>query len=179
MRLRLAVPFLFFVLPAALLVAARARPGQGASEKREPLFFVQMAANIAGNVQHGSLDGFLGMYLDSRSWASGLKDADLGPFLKLNEAKLGRSAACLFSAEKDAAACVYFDGDIPFGVAAVKAGAGGRLDGDAIAKAYQAVTKEMLKEGGQDLRFSPFSVNTDDGRELPAFVIRATPKRTT
>jgi hypothetical protein len=148
-----------------------AKPGaeKPTPEKKDPLFFVKIAAAVAGNVQQASLNGFLGLYVDSQNWASGLKDSDLGPFLKAQEAKPGRSAACLFSNNKDVAVCVYFDSDTPFGVAAVKAGASGKIEASDVSAAYQAISKEMLKKGEQELRFEPGDAATDDGVSLPAF----------
>jgi hypothetical protein len=34
----------------------------------------------------------------------------------------------LFTARKDAAVCTYFDGDVPYGVAAVRAEASGKIE---------------------------------------------------
>lgn len=158
------------VLAAAFLASASAQnqPDQG---KKDPLAFVKIAAAIAGNVRHESVNGFLGIYLDEEHWAAALKDGDLGPFMKIKEAKAGRSAACLFSETKDAAVCVYFDGDTPFGVAAVKASSSGKIDPEAIAAAYKPVTKDMLKKGFVELTFTPSEIATDDGQPLPAFLV--------
>lgn len=160
-----------------MLVSAAVAQNQSTPEKADPLFFVKTAADVAGNVQKSSLDGYLGIYVSEQNWQAGLKDSDLGPFLKLKEAKAGRSAALLFSSAKDAAICVYFDGKAPFGVAAVKAGTGGSGGGGGgiqasdIAAAYQAVSKEMLKKGEQEWHFNADDVNTDDGVTLPGFQI--------
>ena len=71
----------------------------------------------------------------------------------------------IFSQSKDAAVCVYFDGDSAFAVAVL---------GDKIEP--MAVTKEMLKNGDGELKFSESSINTDDGEPLPAFLVTATSK---
>jgi hypothetical protein len=156
------------VILAVALVAAGAaqnQPNQGKSEKKGPLFFAKIAADIAVNVQHKSINGFLAIYVDEQDWAAGLKDGDLGPFLKVKEAKPGRSAVFIFSQEKDAAVCVYFDGDSAFAVSVL----GGKIE-------PVAVTKEMLKKGAEELKFSESSINTDDGQPLPAFLVAATSK---
>jgi hypothetical protein len=140
------------------------------------LFFVKIAAGIADNVQHETVNGALAIYLDDQHWAAGLKDGDLGPFLKVKEAKPGRSATCLFRESKDSAVCVYFDGDSAFGVAAVKAGAGGKIEASNIAAAYKPITKEMLKKGTEALTFTPGQITTDDGQPLPAFVVATATK---
>jgi hypothetical protein len=168
------------VLPLVVLAGAlgsaagvQNRPDQG---KQDPLFFAKIAANVAANVQHETVNGSLAIYMDDQKWAAGLKDGDLGPFLRLKEAKPGRSAACLFSQNKDAAVCVYFDGDSPFGVAAVKAGASGRIEASDIAAAYKPVGKEMLKQGSEEFSFAPTDISTDDGQPLPAFAVATAPK---
>jgi hypothetical protein len=177
MKSRIALSFLvaFFavILAAAQNQPAPAKPGaeKSAAEKKDPLFFVKIAADVAGNVQQASLNGFLGLYIDPQNWASGLKDSDLGPFLKVKEAKPGLSAACLFSPNKDVAVCVYFDGDTPLGVAAAKAGASGKIEAADISAAYKPISKEMLKKGDKELRFDQGDVSTDDGQTLPAFSI--------
>ncbi len=180
MKSQVAVSLILAGLLTASLAAAQNQPGPAGAEKKEsqkdPLSFVKIAADIAGNVQPGSLNGFLALYIDDQSWASGLKDGDLGPFLKVKEAKPGRSAACLFAPAKDVAICVYFDGDTPFGVTAVKAGASGKIEAGDVPGAYKDVSKEMLKKGEQELRFEPGDAATDDGRAVPAFLVATGPK---
>lgn len=159
---------------AGILISALAfAQTQPAPEKADPLVFVKTAASIAGNVQHDSLDRFLGIYVSEEHWSSGSKDSDLGPFLKLKEAeaKPGRSVIFFFSDSKDAAICVYFDGQTPFGVAAVRAGASGGIQAADVAAAYKPVSKDMLKKGDQEWHFTQSGVNTDDGTSLPAFQI--------
>jgi hypothetical protein len=146
------------------------------TESKEPLFFARIAADVAGNVQSKSLNGFIAIFVEPKNWAAGLKDSDLGPFMKVKEAKAGRGAACLFSDAKDVAICVYFDGDAPFGVAAVTVGAGGKIEDKDVAAAYKAVTKDMLKKGDVELSFAPSDLNTDDGTPLPGFQITSTAK---
>lgn len=149
---------------------------QASPEKKDALYFIKIATDVAGNVQPGPLNGFLGLYIDQQNWASALKDSDLGPFVKVKEAKPGRSAACLFSAAKDAAICVYFDADTPFGVAAVKAGASGKIEAGDVSAAYKPISKDMLKKGDQEFKFTPGDAATDDGQSLPAYVVTTSAK---
>jgi hypothetical protein len=170
-----------FLLAALITVVARAQspssqPGAEKAEKAEkkdPLFFVKIAADIAGNVQTQSLNGYLAIYIDSQAWASALSDGDLGPFMKLKEGKAGRSAACLISDARDAGVCVFYDGDTPFGVASVKAGASGKIEAKDVETAYKPVSKEMLKKSEKELHFEPGDVAADDGQTLPAFQVSA------
>jgi len=165
----------FVVLAGALAAAASVQnePNQEKSkskDKNDPLSFIKVAADVAGNVQRETVNRSLGLYVAEGNWASGLNDGDLGPFLKLKEAKPGRSAACLFTQAKDSAVCVYFDGQSPFGVVAVKAGANGGIQPQAISAAYKAISKEMLKHTAE-LTFTPTTLATDEGQELPAFLV--------
>jgi hypothetical protein len=145
------------------------------SAKMDSLAFVQTAADVAGNLHHGSLDNYLGIYIDAKTWPDGLKDGDLGPFLKGQEAKPDRSAACLFSSAKDAAVCVYFDGEKAYGAASVHAGSSGKIEDKDVASAYKIVTKELLEKASAKLRFEATEVNADDGAALPAFQITVMP----
>src|SRR5258708_28760442 len=110
------------------------------------------------------------MYLEPEKWEAGLKDSDLGPFLKLKEQKPGRSAVCFFPQSKNAAIVVYFDGGTAFGMTAVKAGASGKIEASDISAGYKAVTKKMLKTTGQELHFNQVQINLDDGTPLIAYV---------
>ena len=165
------VPVSLPLILAAMLVPAFAFSQiQPAPDSADPLYFVRIAADATANIQHDA-DGRLGIYVSEQNWAEGLKDGDLGPFLKIKDAKPGRSAACLFTLAKDSAVCVYFDGKSAFGVAAVKAGDGGSIKPEDISAAYKAITKDMLKKSDKELHFNPGDVNTDDGVVLPAFIV--------
>ena len=166
----LAFAVLFMVVPA--LTPAQSSQ-KNTDEKKEPLFFVKIAADVATNIGQQSLNNFLAIYIASRNWEAAGKDGDLGPFMTVKEAKgkEGHSAACLFSSNKDAGLCVYFDGETPFGVAAVKAGANGKIDPGTVAAAYKPVSREMLKKSDQKLNFSSGDASTDAGQPLPAFLI--------
>ena len=158
---------------AALAVAQNAPAAD--KDKKDPLVFVQTAADVAGNLGHESLNNYLGIFIDPKNWAAGLKDGDLGPFLKAQEAKPDRSAACLFSSSKDAAICVYFNGDKAYGVSAVHAGNSGKIEDKDVTAAYKAVTKDLLEKTSAKLRFDESGVNTDDGVALPGYQITVIP----
>ena len=165
----------FVVLAGALAAAASVQnelnqEKSKSNDKNDSLSFIKVAADVAGNVQRETVNNSLGLYVGEGNWASGLNDNDLRPFLKLKEAKPGRSAACLFTQAKDSAVCVYFDGQSPFGVVAVRAGANGGMQPEAISDGYKAISKEMLKHTGE-FSFSPTNLATDEGQELPAFVV--------
>jgi len=181
MKFRTVISLVFVGACLAALATAQNAPAPDKSDKSkdiakmDPLAFVQTAADVAGNLRHGSLANYLGVYVDAKSWPDGVSDGDLGPFLKTQEAKPGRSAACLFSSAKDAAVCVYFDGDKAYGATSVHAGSSGRIEDKDIAAAYKAVTKELLEKSGPKLRFEATEVNADNGAALPAFQITVMP----
>jgi hypothetical protein len=192
MKSRAVVPFLLAAMLAVLSAAQnqpaakkpvpekpaaqKASPEKPAAETKDPLSFARTAADVAANVQSQSLDGYLAIYIDDKNWADGLKDSDLGPFLKIQEAKPGRSATCFFASGKDAATCVYFDGDTPFGVAAAKVGASGQIQAADIQAAYKPVSKEMLKKATAEINFNASDINTDEGTPLPAFQVTVAEK---
>ena len=170
-----------FLIVGALLISgltlAQSKPD---AEKRDARYFVKIAANVASNVQQRNLNGYVAVYFDSQSWASGLKDRAMAPLLKLQEEKTGRSAVLFFPPTRDATISVFFDGDSPFGVAAVKAGYSGRLEAGDISAACKPVSKEMLKETGQEFQFNQLKGRdfvTDDGIPLVAFEVSVTDKK--
>ena len=164
------------IVLAGVMATAALAQNQPQQKQLEPLALVKIAADVALNVQHDTVGRSLGIYISSQNWGSGLKDGDLGPFLKVKEAKADRSAVCFFTEQKDSAVCVYFDGNTPFGVTAVKAGSSGKIEAGDVAPTYKPVSKDMLKKGAEELSFSENTVNADDGQELPAFVVSAKAK---
>lgn len=160
---------------AVLLVTALAAQNKAGTETKDPLPLVKIAANIGSNIQDRNLNGFLAIYIDSQSWAAGLKDGDLGPFLKLKDAKPGRSAVLIFSPEKDTAIAVFFDGDSVIGATSAKAKSG-KIDASDISP-VKPVAKEALKDKLQDWEFTKGDVATDDGQPIPGFQISSPAKK--
>lgn len=173
MKLRMIARFVIATLLLAGLATGQDKPD---AEKKEPLSLVKIATNVAINSQDQELNGFFAIYVDAKSWPSGLKDGDLGPFLKLKDEKPGRSAVLFFSSDKDSAISVFFDGDSPFGVTAAKA-KNGKIEASDISAAYKPVLKEMLKETGQEFQFTQFDVAADDGQPVTGFQITSTGKK--
>jgi hypothetical protein len=167
---------LAFAVLAGVVASVAYAQNQPQEKRKEPLSFVKIAVDIAGNVQHDTVNGLLGIYISEQNWAAGLKDGDIGPFLKVKEAKADRSAVCFFTNMKDVGICVYFDGDNPFGVTALKAGSNGRIEAGDIAATYKPVTKDMLKKGSEEISFTEGEVATDDGQPLPAFMVAVAAK---
>jgi hypothetical protein len=174
MKFRMATLLVLITLFVSGIAQAQS---QATPEKRDPQSRIQIAINVTSNAQHQNLDGYLAIYVDPEKWAAGLKDGDLGPFLKLKEQKPGRSAVFLFSPSKDSAIGVYFDGGTAFGMTAVKAGASGKIEASDISAGYKAVTKEMLKETGKEFQFEPSEISTDDGEPLPGYLITSATKK--
>ena len=174
MKFKMIAPFLAALLVSGLALA-QSKPEDS---KKDPLPLLKIAANIAGNIQDRNMDGFLVIYIDSQTWAAGLKDGDLGPFLKLKESKPGRSAVLFFPGEKDTGIAVFFDGDTAFGASAVKA-KNGKLDPNDISTAYKPVAKEMLKDSGKNWEFNKGDVATDDGQAVTAYQMNSPGKKLT
>jgi hypothetical protein len=176
MKFRILSCFIAAFLISAL-ATAQSQPGAAKdAEKSGPLALVKTAAKIAGNTQPQDFNNFLAVYVDSQTWSAALKDGDLGPFLKLKEEKPGRSAVLFFSPEKDIAISVFFDGDAAFGVTSAKAKSG-KIEASDISAAYKPVSKEMLKDAGQELQFNKSDVITDAGQALTAYQITSADKK--
>lgn len=171
MKFQVIAPLLVGALIAPALAAVQSKT---TTEAKDPLPLVKIAANVGSNIQDHSLSGFLAIYIDSQSWASGLKDGDLGPFLKLKDAKPGRSAVLIFSPEKDIAIAVFFDGDSAIGATRAKAKSGKIESGD-ISPA-KPVAKDALKQPATDFEFTKGDVATDDGQPVPGFQINSPAK---
>jgi hypothetical protein len=175
MKLRMIAPYVIATLLISGLATGQSKPD---SEKKDPLSLVKIAANVVSNSQHQDLNDFLVIYVDQESWAAALKDSDLGPFLKLKETKPGRSAVLFFSPDKDVAMSVFFDGESAFGVTAAKA-KNGKIEASDISSAYKPVSKDMLKETGQEFQFTKGDIATDDGQPLTGFQITSASKKPT
>ena len=174
MKFRLAASLVLITLFVAGVAVAQ-KPAT--PEKTDPLVLAQIATTIASNTQHQSFDGDLAIYVPPEKWAAGLKDSDLGPFLKFKEQKPGRSAVLIFPPSKGSAICVYFDGAAAFGITAAKADASGKIAASDISSGYKTVTGEMTKETGQEFHFKSGDINTDESEPLTAYQITSTSKK--
>jgi len=134
MKLRMATLVLIALFVSSLTQAQN----QASPAKSDPQSLIQIAVTVTSNAQHQSADGYVAIYIEPEKWPAGLKDSDLGPFLKLKEAKPGRSAVCLFSPSKDVAISVYFDDGAAFGITSAKANASGKIEASDITAGYKA-----------------------------------------
>ncbi|HLW52357.1 MAG TPA: hypothetical protein VKW06_05905 [Candidatus Angelobacter sp.] len=166
MKIALALAFVAGLAASPAIQAQKLDP-----DGKEAIPYVREAVDIAGNVQQGSLNNFLAVFVTYRDSDQAAKDGDLGPFMKVKEAIPigGRTTVCLFSPKKDDAICVYFDDKKPFGLVAVKAGTDGKF-GDAN-DAYRRVTREMLQKPSRQFKFTEQTVTTDYGAGLTGFQI--------
>jgi hypothetical protein len=177
MKFRVLLSFLFAALLAVLASAQTPSDTEKHdAENRDPLYFVKIATDVAGNLQGHSMKGSIAIYIDQKTWKGGLEDGDLGPFIKLKEAKPGRSVACLSSQKKDFLTCVYFDYGTPFGVASVQAGASGSIDASTVPGAYKDISKDLLKKRDDDLYFKSLTISSDNGEPLVAYMITSASK---
>ncbi len=142
------------------------------NKKNEAQSFAMQAARIISNAQHKTPAGYLAIPVNQKDWTTLLKDKDLGPFLKLKEPKPNLSVVVLIlNPEESATFCVYFDDVSPIGMVALPPAPGGKIDAGEVAKAYKTVSKDMLKEGDEELLLSDGEVSSDDGQPLVAFNI--------
>lgn len=141
---------------------------------REALPFVQVAAVVADRVRHRSLNNYTGVYISEDNWSWASQDDYIGPFLRVKFAKPRpeRSAACVFSPDKEIALCVYFDGHTPFGLTTIRVGVSGHVEPHRVALSYEGLANKLLKNSEQKLDFTPMPLTSDDGRTLPGFQLK-------
>jgi hypothetical protein len=159
-----------FLLLAAVAMLAAQIPLCAAQDK-EWLKFDRTAADVARNAQSDSIDGYLAIYIDPANWKAAAVDGDLGPFVQAQEASPSRSMACLFSADKSNAFCVYFDGSRAYGLTALKVDKGRSFSSSAVAASYKPITPDLLKKVPGKIDFKPAQITLDNGQPLRAFVV--------
>src|ERR1700730_6181224 len=140
----LAVALLFASLAVAQGQPAKDQPSKDQPSKDQPskdqpsqedigIRYARMALNVASLTQHQSMDGYLAVFVDDKSWTKLTKDGDLGPFLKLKEQKAERRMVYMLPNSPDGLrVVVYFDGPAATGVAAFTPGPDAKIDADAV-----------------------------------------------
>ena len=174
------------LLLASLAVAqgqpAKDQPSKGQPSKDQPsqedigIRYARMALNVASLTQHQSMDGYLAVFVDDKSWTKLTKDGDLGPFLKLKEQKAERRMVYMLPNSPDGLrVVVYFDGPAATGVAAFTPGPDAKIDADAV----KPVPKETLKavDAAGGWTFDREDVTSDDGDPVPAYRIAKSESR--
>ena len=160
-----------FPLLLALGILVVQLPSSAAQDK-DALKFVRIAADVASNVQTGSIDEYTAIYIDEENWKAAAADSDLGPFIQAQEAGAARSMACLFSAAKDNAVCVYFDGTRAYGVTALQSERNSPFTSAAASASYKALTPDLLRKAQGKISFSPNPITLDNGQPLKAFRVK-------
>ena len=155
----------------ALTICAQLGPASHAQPAAPP-DFVRIAAEVAQNVQSGPFATSIAIYVDAKSWHATTTDRDIGPFLRAQDEKPGRSAACLLSMDKKNAFCVYFDDATPYGFVALHGEAGKEFRSEDAAAAFKPVTPDLLKQTGT-YRINPLPVTSDNGAPMTAFLVSA------
>jgi len=142
-----------------------------AKQESAVLSSTRTAVNIAANTLSKKLDGYTATYADDKNWTALSSDGDIGPFLKLKEAKAGRSMVLLLNLTDGTASwvAVYFDGSEATGVITMAPG------GTAEASGIKPVSKEALKDAitEQGLTLTRGNLTSDDGVPVVAYSIRS------
>jgi hypothetical protein len=144
-----------------------------AGQAKDSFPLVKVATDIVQLNRHQTLAGFIAIPIDESKWATLAGDSDLGPFLKFKESQPGLSAVLIIpvNSEKDSTYCVYFRGQDPFGFVDARAKEAGKNTDKDIRDSYHEITKDMVKNGKEELYFTDVSLRTDDGSPLPAVKI--------
>jgi hypothetical protein len=159
-----------FVKLVLIVLFASFAVAQDQSSKEDPaLRYARMAFNAASAIQHQSLEGYVAVFVDDKSWTTLSKDSDLGPFLKLKEQKAERRLVYFLGSPEGQRVVVYFDGPSAIDVAIFTPGPGAKISADLL----KPVPKETLKATDADKgwTFTREDVNSDDGDEIPGYRI--------
>ncbi|MGD0738676.1 MAG: hypothetical protein ABR957_03705 [Terracidiphilus sp.] len=166
MRIRFPFPLMLAVGILAVQLPAFA------AQDKDALKFVRIAADVASNVQTRSIDGYFAIYISPQNWTSASADGDLGPFIQAQEAGAARSMACLFSAIKNNAVCVYFEGERAYGLTALRSDPNQPFTSAAVAASYKPITRELLKKAPGKIAFSPVNIKLDNGQAVDGFLVK-------
>ena len=165
------------LIVAFLLTAALLAQGQTSKEDSVILNLARTAANVAANTLHRNISGYMAVYVDEKSWEKLSKDSDLGPVLKLKEAKAGRSMMLVMSSSDNTAprVAVYFEGMDARELVIVSP----QPETTVEPLAVKPVPKEALREvdAEQGLLFARGEVNSDDGDPVVAYQITSSAKK--
>ena len=159
-------------LALVLLFSSFAVAQNQPSKEKPALRYVRMAAHAASVTQHQSLEGYVAVFIDDKSWTKLSKDSDLGPFLKLKKQKMERRMVCFLAhnaAGPSLRMAVYFDGPSATDVAAFTPGPDAKISADLL----KPVPKEVLKtnDAAAGWVFTPGDAISDDGAPIPAYTI--------
>jgi hypothetical protein len=162
-----------FLLLASFAVAQNQ---EQSSKEDSGLRYARLAFNAASLTQHQSLEGYVAVFIDDKSWTTLSKDGDLGPFLKLKEQKAERRMVYFLGSPEALRVVVYFDGSSATDVAAFKPGPDAKISADLL----KPVPKETSKanDDAAAWTFVREDVNSDDGDPIPAYrITKAEPKK--
>jgi hypothetical protein len=165
------------VLLLASFAVAQNQPSKQDPTKEDPgLRYARMAYNVANSTQHQSLEGYLAVFVDDKSWTTLSKDGDLGPFLKLKEQKAERRMVYFLGSPDGLRVVVYFDGPSATDVASFTPAPVAKISADLL----KPVPKETLKanDAAAGWMFTREDVTSDDGDPVPAYrITKPEPKK--
>lgn len=163
-----------FLLLASFAVAQ----AQDQSAKEDPaLRYARLAFNAASLTQHQSLEGYVAVFIDDKSWTTLSKDSDLGPFLKLKEQKAERRMVYFLGSAEGLRVVVYFDGPSATDVAAFTPGPEAKISADLL-KPVSKETPKANDAAATGWTFTREDVNSDDGDSIPAYrITKSEPKK--
>ncbi|HEV2988651.1 MAG TPA: hypothetical protein VG759_09420 [Candidatus Angelobacter sp.] len=163
-------------LPFLVLLFASFAVAQNQSAKEDPgLRFARMAFNASNAVEHQSLEGYVAVFVDDKNWTALSKDSDLGPFLKLKEQKAERRLVFFYSGPDGQRVVVYFDGPAATDVAVFTPGPNAKVTADLLKPVPEKLKANAATDGWT---FTPESVNSDNGEEVPGYrITKAEPKK--
>jgi len=156
-------------LIAFILLFASFAVAQDQSSKEDPaLRYARLAFNAASAIEHQSLEGYVAVFVDDKSWTTLSKDSDLGPFLKLKEQKAERRLVFFFGGPEVQRVVVYFDGPAATDVAVFTPGPNAKVTADLLKPVPE---KLKANDAANGWTFTRENMNSDDGDEIPGYRI--------
>lgn len=131
--------------PASLLLLAFNASPLLRAQQTADFNYMQVAAQVATNLNRPSLESYYGWTIDAASWHDALNDTLFGPFLAAQDEKPGRALVCIMSELYNDATCVYFEDSKPYGVAALKADVDHKFSTDEVKAAFKPITPALLQ----------------------------------
>jgi hypothetical protein len=133
----------------------------------------ETAVDVIRTKYSGSLDDYVLLICTSKEQAALAKDSDAGAFVR--QMMKGKNTLAVIALPsqlgKGPAFGVYFDGNVPVGIAMIQAADGKKINDDIVTKAYVTVSGAVQRGNGPRPIFEEGTVEADDGTKIRSLQI--------